>query len=490
MVQNAAFLYLLIPALIFVAGWLNIPAMVVITTGLLCSFFTFLKEQSTPKNGMLISSTDKTKRILTVVIIIVWVFFAGIGGFIWQNLWDHKFRNAIFMDLVNYSWPVVNGENALCYYIGFWMPAALVGKLAGLEAGYFFQAVWAIIGMVLVMKLLFQYMGRIRLRYVFFFIFFSGLDVAMLMLQEAYLWGVNPFNMLPEYIYRLLMGEHLELACNIKDSFFNSSSNTTLLFWLYNQAIPFWVGFLLILQQNNQKTVIPTYALLFLFSPFPCIGLIPYITYKVCSGGNTCLSLKEWLRQLCKRIFTIGNVGVLPFVAMVALYYKSNAAVGSIGLIPLELPTFLMLIMHFALEYGVYLLFIKPENRKDKTLWILAGTVLVCSFIQLGHSFDFAWRTCIPLTFYVMLLLMKAVDGIQLRSAKGVALALVFCIGMVTPATEMLRTVRHERYVIMGQIPSRSDSLNSVFTKENNECYDNFIADTDALFFRYLAANP
>lgn len=34
----------------------------------------------------------------------------------------------------------------LIYYIGYWLPAAVVGKVFGLTAGYYFQYVWAIIG--------------------------------------------------------------------------------------------------------------------------------------------------------------------------------------------------------------------------------------------------------------------------------------------------------------------------------------------------------
>lgn len=486
MLHTLAFLYLLIPVLIFVIGWLNIPTMIVVVGSLLLSFVNFLKynQKETPVIGT--SKVACRKYIVTFAVIVIWILGAGIGGFIWQNLWDHKFRNAIFMDLVNNHWPVVSENLALSYYIGFWLPAALAGKIFGLEAGYVFQVIWAILGMMLVMHLLFCYLGAVKMRYVFIFIFFSGLDILLFIGWEAYLSGFaelwnNIDSLIRDYLYRLVMGEHLELAC----TYFNSSCNTTLVFWLYNQAIPFWVGFLLILRQKCGKVVVSIYALLLLFSPFPCVGLLPLIVYKV--FGQQRYQWKTLVPQMCKNAFTVGNLSILPLVGVVTLYYESNIAVGNLSIIPLEKLTYQIFIAHLLMEFVVYLPFINREDRKDPILRILFITVLLCSFIRMGISFDFAWRTCIPLAFYIMLLIMKATDNLKLHSAKGLLLALVFCIGAVTPVTEMVRTIRHEHYVLAGEMNARSDSLETVFTRENNECYDNFIADKSSVFFQYLA---
>ena len=41
--------------------------------------------------------------------------------------------------------------------------------------------------------------------------------------------------------------------------------------------------------------------------------------------------------------------------------------------------------------------------------------------------------------------------------------------------------------VIKGIESAKSDSLTTIFDEENNECYDNFIADTNSIFYKYLA---
>lgn len=54
-----------------------------------------------------------------------------------------------------------------------------------------------------------------------------------------------------------------------------------LLFWLYNQIIPFWVGIMLLLQQKNSKSIALIYAMLMLYAPFPLVTLAPIMIYLV-----------------------------------------------------------------------------------------------------------------------------------------------------------------------------------------------------------------
>lgn len=62
------------------------------------------------------------------------------------------FRNAVFMDLVERPWPVQSGGNALVYYLGFWLPSALVAKLThSLETGFFIQNASGMLQMLLLL---------------------------------------------------------------------------------------------------------------------------------------------------------------------------------------------------------------------------------------------------------------------------------------------------------------------------------------------------
>jgi hypothetical protein len=85
-----------------------------------------------------------------------------------------------------------------------------------------------------------------------------------------------------------------------------------------------------------------------------------------------------------------------------------------------------------------------------------------------------------------MLLLAKKISLISVRSTTAALLITILLLGAVTPVTEFIRTARNEVLVLRGEASARSDSLPTVFTHENNECYDNFIGDRESFFFNYL----
>ena len=63
--------------------------------------------------------------------------------------------------------------------------------------------------------------------------------------------------------------------------YYQFSSQTTQLFWVFNQAIPVWVGTLLFLQTDHIKFDVFIGALLILFSPLPIFGCFALILFKI-----------------------------------------------------------------------------------------------------------------------------------------------------------------------------------------------------------------
>lgn len=479
MLEILSTLYLLIPAWIFLIGWLKPTIAIAVSVLLIIAFVKYVKELHLDiiQTKRAIPRTSSKKTVVISILLIFWVVCSGTGGIIWQNTWDHKFRNAIFADLVAYSWPITNNGNGLCYYIGFWMPAALVGKMFGLEVGYLFQTVWACFGVLLAIQLIFRYLGSQKLRTVILLILYSGLDVCI-----YFAVGIVKQRGIQEMLIPLLQGKHLELLTN----YFNSSSNTTLLFWLYNQIIPFWVGFMLILTQQKNKAFPLIFALMIFFCPFPCVGMLPVIVYLYMKNHVFHDDNGKTVLGIVKRLLTPANLSLIPFLLVLALYYTSNVAVNKIAGLQLDLVTICLFVAYFVCEYGVYLWVIYPKNKRDPILNILLVTTLICSFVVMGDSYDFAWRTCIPLAFYIMLLIAKELNNISLKTVAATFLIICLSLGAVTPVTEFLRTMRMEIQVLQGEESAKSDSLATVFTRENNECYENFIGNTESIFFEYL----
>ena len=460
-----AYLYLFSSLAIFLLGNVKLIISIPIVCILLIALVKAMKNAPIMKLNLF---ANKKKLIFIFMLIIFWVFFSGVGGFIWQN-----------MDLVNKSWPVIENGKALCYYLGFYLPSALVGKILGLQAGYLFQCIWAILGISIAFVMLCEYLNKVRIRNIFIFIFFSGLDVFLYWIFSGFSFG--------QLMNNIIFGAHLELATE----YFNSSSNTTLLFWLYNQIVPFWVGMMLLLQQKNSKSVVWIYSLMLLYSPFPLVALAPVIVYFIFKN-DTEEKIKEKIviKNIVikiKNACTFENIAAIFIIVLVGLFFKSNLATGKIGFLKINATVIFKYICYIFFEYLIYLVFICKDNEKDPILNILLITTFLLPFILLGNSYDFAWRTCIPLAFYIMILIMKKLEDKNTSKKIKICIVIILCLGAITPMTEFIRTSRNEIKVLNGEIPTRSDGLKSVFIKSENECYDNFIGDTQSIFYKYFA---
>lgn len=142
-----AYIYLLVPFLIFAAGWMKIYiAVPVILIALFC-LFKMCKNPGFSAELQWNKSTVK-KMLIVAGIVFFWVGISGVGGFSYQSD-DHTWRNAIFETLVYEKWPVVTVEDiggiptkrGFSYYMGFWLPAAIIGKVFGIGIGYFAQVI-------------------------------------------------------------------------------------------------------------------------------------------------------------------------------------------------------------------------------------------------------------------------------------------------------------------------------------------------------------
>lgn len=482
LIYTLSYLYLFIPVTIFLLAWFN-PIISLPIVSLLAYYL--YKGVGNMPNLTLKLRTNKKKAIIIVGILFVWVILSGVGGLAWQNIWDHMFRNALFSDLVRYDWPVINSEGEspflLCYYFGFWLPAALVGKLFGsLEVGYIFQFIWAFFGVLLAFFLISEKVKRISITVLLIFIFFSGLDLIIYILNVRGDMGIAL-----NYLAQFELMEMFSL-------YFNASSNTTLLYWLYNQAIPFWIGFMLILLQKDRKYIYITYALLFLYSPLPAIGLIPYIIYVELKDYKWKKEKGISFTSFFKTFFTVENILGLILILVIISFFKTNISANKFSLTIFSSKNAIEYFGRFALflifEYGIYMYFFRERVKRDTAFLILFWTMFILSFFKIGTIYDFAWRTAIPSAFFLMLIIMEELPKIDKKSMKYRLFIVCFLIGSVTPTMEILRSIKFTSIHLIENKPLRRGGLDSAFTP--NPCYENFIGQSDSFYYKYLMNKP
>ncbi len=475
-----SYLYLALPVFIFLFGWLRwywgIPCGLLAVGAFVGCIRESLRVQelgfsAPPAPAGTISGASRRPLVLlsALLLIILWVYLSGIGGYCYQNS-DHAARNTIFRALVERDWPVLSqdGERGLVYYIGFWLPAACVGRAFGLEAGFAAQFAWAVLGVCLVYGLICLYRGKVDLLPILFLFFFSGLDYAGTWLLDR---GKTD----------LSLAYHLEWWA--KD--FQFSSATTQIFWVFNQAIPAWVATMLLLLQKGSRNVLFLLSLVMLSSTFPFVGLLPLAI---------CLFFQRGRKGKFRELLTFQNmVGVAVIGVVSFLYLTGNLSSAKVNspahpfYYQAPVVRFLVYLLFCALEFGVYLPFLWKYRRREPLFWVSVGILLCCPFLRVGDSADFCMRASIPALLVLMLFCMDALERLAREGKRR--FALLFCVlllvGAVTPWNEMHRTAANTYHWLMAGEPlqRKEVEIDTELLQANN-----FSGKTgDGIFYRFLA---
>lgn len=480
--KMVTYAYIFLPIICFFAGWLKIwiaiPSCII--------FIVLLIRMVTNKEQTVWIPNDLCLLdIIPVVIIIAfWVYFSGIGGMVFQNK-DHWWRNEIFNLLVTKEWPVVStmqmsdgvSDRGLIYYIGFWLPAAVVGKVFGVEAGYHFQMIWAFLGVLITYYLMCEFWGKISMGPILCLIFFSGLDIIGCILLKVDLASLDPFM-------------HLEWW-----SGFQFSSFTTQLFWVFNQAIYAWVITLMILRQETNRYVIIIWSCGLLNCTLPFVGMIPFLIYQVVRNCKKSLGDKEKLTKLNKiwsaivdsRLLSVENIiggiiGIISFIYLVGNISASNSG----STINYSKGYLFMYCTFIILEVGLYAFVIYPYQKKKALYWICIITLLICPWIRVGSGSDFCMRASIPALLVFMLVFMDSWRCAKKEGKKVIywSCLLLFILGAVTSISEIWRTTKNTSELYQ----SGQTIMASPVEESDIMCYPNFSGDvSESLFFKYLA---
>jgi hypothetical protein len=434
-------LYLVLPFILFVLGWLRLSIAVPVVLLILWAIWKLFAQS--PITNYHLPTLQSAFYLLLVTFL--WLFFSGIGGYTFQN-WDHHWRNAVFHDLIAYDFPVIYSApekgpiQALVYYVGCWLPAAWVGKFFGWAAANFALFLWTWLGVLLVALQLGDVLKTSAVKTALLLIFFSGLDsLGALFFARDYPTLFPPI-------------QHLE----IWSGDLQYSSFTTQLFWVFNQAVPAWLCIALLADEpitNHQSANLPispvahklfAYSLCFFFAPLAALGLFPYLVIELVKHTD----FKSSFRNLCLGVLLAS--GIIVLVSF--LYFSSNAAAQERGFQAIALKDFLAF---FLLEGGFLWLALAPLQWRHPR-WAVTGLLLaVIPFVQLGGGRDFVMRASIAPLFYLMMMTGEAVFQKTAPRFLLILLYLWLAFGALTPLYEINRSIyrAYEYYFILN--PSR-----------------------------------
>ena len=469
--EKVSYVYLIIPYIIFSIGWMKIGFSIPFVLVLLY-IGVRLSAQNTRIIGeskQVIDKKDIFTLVISFVIITIWVGMSGIGVMAFQTE-DHIWRNGLFETLVEENWPVVSLEfgTGLSYYIAFWLPAACVGKVFGLGVGYKFQIIWAVLGVFLFYLLVCKIINKIAIWPLVIFILFSGMDILGELVIGNSACGI-------------FSTEHLEWWA----SQWQFSSQTTQLFWVFNQAIPAWLAVAMILNMKDNTCVLFVWSLMLLYSTFPFIGMVAVVPSVLL---NNIKQRKKESNNVLKDIFSFDNLiggGCVFLVSM--LYLSKGGAETKFSFVDLSGGGWLLYLVFIMLEVGCLFISVYWNSKRQLIYYCIIGWLCLCPILDIYGEKNFCMRASIPALVVLYIIVIRAIiQGMEQRKHKQVFIILIILlIGGITPLHEMVRTITMTKVSYVGKEISIMQAPATYDQVMKNE-YETTDIEKN-IFFKYIA---
>lgn len=468
-----AYLYMIIPCIIFFIGWLK--TLIGITFSLILLFgLIYISRNIYTGNGSYFLSIKQL--IIIIIVSLIWVYTSGVGGFYPQQS-DWHWRNAVFRDLIDYSWPVEypNSNNALVYYFNFFLVPACFGKLFGWSIANIALFLWTVIGVCISMLLIANLLKITETKKIvgmlIIFIVWMGLD---------------------DIRYRIV--EILQL----NTYGYQYTPNNALLQWVTNQTIVPWIAVPLFLNKKEIKLYAYLGLCVLASAPLPFIGIFILMVfdalYQVTKKYNYNII------EVIKDVFSVPNIcGICSILIVYGLFFFRNTATngsagsGGFGLfIPIEVFTIKSLynlILFWVFNFMIYSLLVYKENKKNDIYWIVNVSLLIFPLFRIGTSFDFGMRASIPALFILMIYFINQINVFFDEKVSVRFILMIACMSI--SALSIYKDWTH-RFITKINTENRidyyADNIVS-FADKNLEDEINFLSSIDkpSIFFDKLA---
>jgi len=376
----------------------------------------------------------QTRLVVTIALVsLAWTAMTGIGHFVYANL-DWVTRDAVLRDLTATAWPpeyptIFNTPLILRAPVGYYLPAAAAGSVLGLQAADFLLYCWTALGFALFLCAVTTLFSTARQRFIAcaLMIGFGGLDILGVPFYRGF-WAS--------------LGDHIEWWAG----FAQYSSNSTLMFWAPNHALPAWLGLVLVLRHWRQPQLARIAPLMAaavpLWSPLAAAGLTPFFI----AGLN-------W-RHDARQLFSLhGGLPLFAISGVVARYITMDTQALAHGwaIDGFYPPTFWFSYVAFCLlEFGFLALVLFRLRTFDLRMGIALAILLLLPFYRFGPGNDLVMRCSISaLAILALAAVRPLADGG--RNFWRYALMLILGIGVVGAAQEPERAFMAPRWALTGQ---------------------------------------
>jgi hypothetical protein len=499
--ETVSLLYLAGPYFLFFGGWLPVPGFLAFSSVLVLGLAYALRNDTrgAPAATPAPEPLGRATVAVALGVALAWVCFSGAGG-CGEQRGDYYKHNAVLKDLVLSGWPVryrvgtqpaggpgvpeglPPGSTAcLSYNVAYYLPAAALGKLAGWRAAHAGMFVWTLLGTVLSLLWFARNLPSWRAAALLCFPLLSGMDC----LGET-----------------LVYGKLFDATVTHKEwwaDFGEYSSNTTLLFWTPQHALPGWIlaGMLLHGASGGGRRGHPLFllGLSTLWSPLVLIGLAPFAALALAGGRwRRARSFPDAVAApallLCVGLFYAGR-GTIPhgFVWQLADLVHLAELIYHVPVAYHLWPRYLLFCL---LEFGLYAALILAGARGRfgrQSVWLWAALAVLCllPLYKVGYLHDLMMRGSIPALFLLWVFLMRCVWASgppALPAGRRGLLVLALLYGSLWPAFDLGVAVTGFRCA--------APDLGAVVSIVNMEpvFIDQYVVRGETLFFRLGKGGP
>lgn len=372
--------------------------------------------------------------VALVALALLWVAASGLlGGLPLAKDWS--VRMVVLHDLTLGAWPVgygplAGGEAVLRFSMGYYLiPAGLGSWFGGIGAARLLLGLWTALGVLLFFALVVQSWPQRRP---------SALATVLLIL--GLFSGMDVLGFVVERGYTPALGEHIEWWA----PWLQYSSQTTLLFWAPNHALPAWLGVALIWRHRDTGLALAPAALLLLaaalWSPLACVGLLPLLALATLRAQ----AASAWARELLRPAV----LAVLPLLALLGVFVSFGIVT---DILPTErreladvaasMATWNQWICFQMLEWGFLAcaLLAAGPRRLDWTFWAACALLFALPLLRFGPGNDLLMRAGIAPVTLLLLCTARALALCDMPARWRHAVVLMLLVGAVTPAQELYR---------------------------------------------------
>ncbi len=493
-VWHLSLAWLALPLLLFAGGWLRIywavPLLLLWGYALRCAW----------QQERIVRWQASRSQLAGLLLVLAWAYFSGAGNYGHQSP-DYIMHNGRLLDLVRESWPVhfAHGtwvqhpdyglqHSYLVGYLAYYLPPALLGKLAGEQVAFEGMHLWTLAGGWLALLWLWRLAGPASgVLAAIALLLFGGWDAvgAVVSLVEGSVRRQVPFELStigaffgsldqdtgsldfwPVLLFGYFFGGYL--------------SNAAELFWSPHQTLAAWVCMGLLLQafrSGHLAVLCFIYALLAFWSPMNMVAtaVLPL-----------CMVLSRGIHSVRAALTTHNVVAGGSMLLLFALYYLSGSAAANPCAFVWQQFDFdgrwwVFLLFH-GLSWGMYAVAVASGWRglaaTDRLVFLaLCAALLLLSLVSYGQYNDLLCRGITGLYFLLLVFLLQRVGQVWQAGRRGRAalLAALLLPGTVSGMIHAERAVLHHAEKVPGQ--SVADYYHGW----------EFLGRTDSFFVRYLS---